>query len=79
MIIKFDKYINESTGNGEFDHYWYWKAKLPERNGKKIKVVKRGGRMNTVVVEFEEDGYKVSTSRHAIRKITPKTLKFVKE
>ena len=74
-VLTFAEYIKE--GIDDYDHYWYWKEKLPERNGKKCKVKKRGGRMNTVVVEFE-DGYKVATSRHAVRKITPKTEKFLK-
>ncbi len=52
----------------EFDHYWYWKSKLPERNKTNCKVLIRGGRMNSILVEFE-DGYKVITSRYAVRKL----------
>ena len=50
-----------------FDYYWYWKLKLGERNKNPCRVLVRGGRMNSILVEFE-DGYKVLTSRHAVRK-----------
>jgi hypothetical protein len=49
-----------------YDHIWYWKVKLPERKGQRCRVVARG-RMNSVMVEFK-DGYRVVTSRHAVRK-----------
>ena len=62
----------------EFDYYWFWKSKLGDRNRTRCKVIKRGGRMNTIVVEFE-DGYRVATSRHAVRKITPENEHLVKE
>lgn len=48
-------------------HYWFWKKKLPERKGKPCRILTRG-RMNSILVEFE-DGYKVVTSRWAVRKI----------
>ena len=51
----------------EFDHIWFWKTKLPERKGEKCRVLVRG-RMNSILVEFE-DGYKVVTSRYAVREI----------
>lgn len=51
----------------EFDHYWFWKVKLPERNRQKCRVLKRGGK-NSILIEFE-DGYKVITSRYAVRKL----------
>jgi len=79
-VDEFNKWeeSNEKINNEgeEFNHYWYWKSKLGDRNRKKCKVIARGGRMNTIVVEFE-DGHKVSTSRHAVRKITPKTQHLV--
>jgi hypothetical protein len=50
----------------EFDHVWWWRAKLGERKGQRCRVLVRG-RMNSVLVEFE-DGYRVVTSRHAVRR-----------
>jgi hypothetical protein len=48
-------------------HIWFWRSRLPERKGQRCKVLARG-RMNSILVEFE-DGYKVITSRYAVRKI----------
>lgn len=48
-------------------HRWYWKRYLPERNGQLCRVL-AVGRMNSALVEFE-DGYRVITSRYAVRKI----------
>jgi len=50
-----------------FDHIWFWKSRLPERRGQSCRVLARG-RMNNILVEFEQDGYKVVTSRFAVRK-----------
>jgi hypothetical protein len=49
-----------------FDHVWYWKSRLPERKGQLCRVVARG-KLNSVWVEFE-DGFRVVTSRYAVRK-----------
>lgn len=49
-----------------FDHTWFWKSRLPERRGQSCRVLARG-RMNSILIEFE-DGYKVVTSRYAVRK-----------
>jgi hypothetical protein len=49
-----------------FDHVWWWRARLPGRKGQKCRVLVRG-RMNSILVEFE-DGYRVVTSRYAVRK-----------
>jgi len=49
-----------------FDHVWFWRSRLPERKGQRCRVLVRG-RMNNVLVEFE-DGYKVVTSRYAVRR-----------
>ena len=38
---------------GEYDHVWFWRTKLPERKGQPCRVVTRG-RMNSILVEFEE-------------------------
>lgn len=51
---------------GAFDHIWYWRARLPERKGQRCRVLARG-KMNSIKVEFE-DGYRVITSRYAVRK-----------
>jgi hypothetical protein len=49
-----------------FTHVWFWKSRLPERKGQPCKVIARG-RMNSILVEFE-DGFRVVTSRYAVRK-----------
>ena len=50
----------------DFPLVWFWKAKLPERRGQRCRVVAQG-RLNSVLVEFE-DGYRVVTSRYAVRR-----------
>lgn len=47
-------------------HTWFWRSRLPERKGQPCKVLARG-KMNSILVEFE-DGYKVVTSRYAVRR-----------
>jgi len=47
-------------------HVWHWKKWLPERKGQACRILARG-RMNSCLVEFE-DGFKVITSRWAVRK-----------
>lgn len=49
-----------------FPYVWRWAARLPARKGTRCRVLVRG-RMNSALVEFE-DGYKVVTSRNAVRK-----------
>jgi hypothetical protein len=51
----------------EYDHVWWWRSRLPERKGERCRVLVRG-RMNSVLVEFERDGYRVVTSRYAVRR-----------
>ena len=53
-----------------FDHVWFWKSRLPHRRGQRCAVVIRSGRMNSVMVQFE-DGHRVITSRYAVRKAEP--------
>ncbi len=48
-------------------HIWFWKSRLPDRKGQPCKVLARG-KMNNILVEFV-DGYKVVTSRFAVRLI----------
>lgn len=49
-----------------FDRVWHWKSRLPDRKGQACRV-RCTGRMNSVLVEFL-DGFKVVTSRHAVRR-----------
>ena len=49
-----------------YDYVWFWRVRLPERKGQLCRVLVRG-KKNSVLVEFE-DGYKVVTSRYAVRK-----------
>jgi hypothetical protein len=51
----------------DYDHLWYWRAKLPLRKGSPCRVVARSVRLGSVLVEFE-DGFRVVTSRHAVRR-----------
>ena len=51
---------------GKMTHVWYWKKKLPERKGQPCRVLARG-KKNIVLIEFA-DGFKVITSRFAVRK-----------
>jgi hypothetical protein len=50
-----------------YDHTWYWRSRLGERKGQRCRIV-TSGKMNSILVEFE-DGYRVITSRHAVRKL----------
>jgi hypothetical protein len=50
----------------QYLYRWFWKSRLPERKGQKCRVLARG-KMNSILVEFK-DGYKVVTSRFAVRK-----------
>lgn len=51
-----------------YDHRWYWRSRLGERNGQRCRIVARGAK-GSVLVEFEADGYRVVTSRYAVRRI----------
>jgi hypothetical protein len=50
----------------KFEYRWFWRARLPNRKGQHCRVVARG-KMNSILVEFM-DGYRVVTSRYAVRK-----------
>ena len=55
----------------EFPYLWYWRAtpsRPVDRKGQRCRVVVRSRRMNSCLVEFE-DGFRVVTSRNAIRKM----------
>jgi hypothetical protein len=47
-------------------YIWCWRSRLPERKGQRCKVLVHG-KKNNILVEFE-DGYKVVTSRFAVRR-----------
>lgn len=47
-------------------HIWFWRCRLPERKGQPCRVLVRG-KMNSILVEFA-DGYRVVTSRYAVRR-----------
>jgi len=46
---------------------WRVRTRLPERFGTLCRVLVRGG-MNSALVQFESDGYRVVTSRNYLRK-----------
>lgn len=50
-----------------YPYVWRVKTRLPERKGTRCRVLARG-RMNSCLVEFESDGYRVVTSRNYLRK-----------
>lgn len=50
----------------DYAYVWFWRSRLPERKGQSCRVLARG-RMNSILVEFM-DGFKVLTSRYAVRK-----------
>lgn len=47
-------------------YLWHWRSRLPERKGRRCRVLVRGAR-NSVLVEFD-DGLRVVTSRYALRR-----------
>ena len=49
-----------------YDHVCHWRSRLPERKGTACRVVARSRRLGSVLVEFE-DGFRVVTSRYAVR------------
>jgi hypothetical protein len=61
--------VSDST----FDHVWFWRARLPERKGERCRILVRSRRMNSCLVEFP-DGFRVVTSRNAVRRLRRKRL-----
>lgn len=49
-------------------HTWHWRSRLPERKGQPCRILARGA-LNSIMVEFA-DGWRVVTSRYAVRKRT---------
>lgn len=50
---------------------WHWRARLPERHGEVFRLIVRGASMNSCLIEFLSDGWRVVTSRNALRKVKP--------
>jgi len=50
-----------------YDYYWNYVQKLPARKGTFCRIVNYG-RMNSILVEFEADRFRVVTSRYAVRR-----------
>ncbi len=53
--------------NEKYPYIWFWKVKLPDRKNSPCRVLVRSGKLNSALIEFE-DGFKVVSSRNAIRK-----------
>ena len=49
---------------------WVWRARLPDRYGQHCRVLARGT-LNSCLLEFVTDGWRVVTSRNGIRKLLP--------
>lgn len=52
-----------------FDHVWRLRVRLPERHGTHCRVVARGGKLNSIEIEFESDGVHHIVSRYAVRRV----------
>jgi hypothetical protein len=50
-----------------YPYRWRVRARLPDRFGQRCRVVVRGS-MNSALVEFERDGFRVVTSRNYMRR-----------
>ena len=53
-------------------HLWFWKAILGERKGQSCRVICTG-KLTSALVEFG-DGFRVVTSRYAVRKKRPRQM-----
>ncbi len=47
---------------------WHWRTRMPERHGQVFRLLIRGRTMNACLIEFLDDGWRVITSRNALRK-----------
>jgi hypothetical protein len=47
---------------------WHSRTRLPERHGQLVRLICTG-RLNSCLVEFVSDGWRVVTSRYAIRRV----------
>jgi hypothetical protein len=55
-----------------YDYVWHSRKNLPGRKGQRCRVLARG-RMNSVLVEFE-DGFRAIVSRFALRRSQDRPL-----
>jgi hypothetical protein len=60
--------MNSGTSDKSFDHFWFWKQRIPERKGRKCRVLIRTKAGHNCLVEFE-DGFLVITSQWAVRRL----------
>jgi hypothetical protein len=51
----------------DYPYVWHWRSKLGDRKGARCRVICRGA-MNSALVEFAADGFRVVTSRNALRR-----------
>jgi hypothetical protein len=67
--VAFESSMKRATTRPSFEatHRWRVRTRLPERFGQACRVLLRG-RMNTVIVEFD-DGHRVATSRWNVRRV----------
>lgn len=47
---------------------WHWRKRLPDRHGQVFRVLARGA-LNSCLIEFLSDGWRVVTSRNALRRV----------
>ena len=57
--------------SAKYDRVWRIRTRLPERFGQRCRLLVRGGRLNSAMVQFESDGAKVVTGQHAFRRAKP--------
>ncbi len=62
--------IRTARDREPFPYVWYWRKHLPGRKGQRCRVLTRSRRMNSALIEFE-DGFRVVTSRNALRRVDP--------
>jgi hypothetical protein len=53
-------------GADKYPYIWWWRSRLPERQGQPCRITARGS-LNNIWVEFP-DGFWVITSRWAVRR-----------
>ena len=52
--------------SADFHHIWRVRTKLPDRLRQRCRILARG-RMNSVLIEIESDGWKAITSRNLVK------------
>lgn len=51
-----------------YNYEWFWIKRLPQRKGSRCAVLVRSHKMNSILVKFQSDGFKVVTSKWAVRR-----------